>query len=71
MSDIKNILVLGAGELGTQVLLSLAKHPNLKNIIITALLRPSSISSKDQDKARHISMLYDQNILNVPWRSHE
>ncbi|CAI7632055.1 unnamed protein product [Penicillium discolor] len=66
MSDIKNILVLGAGELGTQVLLSLAKYPNLNNITITALLRPSSISSKDQDKARHISMLYDQNILAVP-----
>ncbi|KAJ5533786.1 hypothetical protein N7527_000040 [Penicillium freii] len=66
MSDIRNILVLGAGELGTQVLLSLAKHPHLNNITITVLLRPSSISSKDQDKARHISMLYDQNILAVP-----
>ncbi|KOS45691.1 hypothetical protein ACN38_g3395 [Penicillium nordicum] len=66
MSDIKNILVLGAGELGTQVLLSLAKHPHLKNITITVLLRPSSISSEDQDKARHISMLYDHSILAVP-----
>ena len=66
MADIKNILVLGAGELGTQVLSSLAKHPQSSNITITVLLRPSSISSKLQDWAQPTSLLHDQKISTVP-----
>ncbi|KAJ5319295.1 uncharacterized protein N7506_011999 [Penicillium brevicompactum] len=66
MAGISNILVLGAGELGTQVLSSLAKHPQSDNITITVLLRPSSISSKVQDWAQPTSLLHDQNISTVP-----
>ncbi|KAJ5322874.1 hypothetical protein N7452_011163 [Penicillium brevicompactum] len=66
MAGIKNILVLGAGELGTQVLSSLAKHPQSSNITITVLLRPSSISSKLQDWAQPTSLLHDQKVSTVP-----
>lgn len=66
MSDVKNILILGAGELGTQVLYSLAKHPQLKDITITVLLRPSSISLKVQDWALPASPLHSHSVSTVP-----
>ncbi|OGM44207.1 NmrA-like family protein [Aspergillus bombycis] len=62
MSSIKNILVLGAGELGMQVLLSLAQHPRLNDIVVSVLLRPSSISSTRPQKVRELSLLREHNI---------
>ncbi|KAL2855390.1 hypothetical protein BJY01DRAFT_204551 [Aspergillus pseudoustus] len=52
MSSITSILVLGAGELGTYVLHSLAQHPlRAPTTTISVLLRESSINSND-DKAK-------------------
>ncbi|KAL4963455.1 aromatic alcohol reductase [Aspergillus stella-maris] len=67
MAPIKNILVIGAGELGTQVLLSLATHANLTNEIkITALLRPSTINSTDPARTAELDVLKEHNILLLP-----
>lgn len=66
MSSIKKILVLGAGELGTQVLLSLAQHSRLNNIVVSVLLRPSSIASTQPQKVRELSLLREHNIQLVP-----
>ncbi|RAH76575.1 isoflavone reductase family protein [Aspergillus japonicus CBS 114.51] len=41
----KSILVIGAGELGTQVLRSFATHSNRRATQLTVLLRPSRIAS--------------------------
>ncbi|RDW58936.1 aromatic alcohol reductase [Aspergillus mulundensis] len=63
----KNILVIGAGELGTQVLLALAKHPNLPlETHISVLLRPSSISTPSPQKASELEILRQNNITLVP-----
>ncbi|KAI8960173.1 isoflavone reductase family protein [Daldinia sp. FL1419] len=45
-----SILLIGAGELGTAVLESLATHPKRNGGSITILLRQSSISSQDPGK---------------------
>ncbi|KAE8395519.1 hypothetical protein BDV23DRAFT_95965 [Aspergillus alliaceus] len=66
MSAIKRILVLGAGELGTQVLLSLAQHTHLGDIALAVLLRPSTISSTLPEKLRELSLLRDHGIQTVP-----
>lgn len=51
-----NILVLGAGELGTAVLTSLS-HLSPPNTKISVLLRPSSISHPSPSKARELNAL--------------
>ncbi|KAE8380341.1 hypothetical protein BDV26DRAFT_302999 [Aspergillus bertholletiae] len=66
MPSAKEILVLGAGELGTQVLLALAQHPRRQDIDVSVLLRPSSISSTRPEKARELSLLREHNIHIVP-----
>ncbi|KAE8415189.1 hypothetical protein BDV36DRAFT_226771 [Aspergillus pseudocaelatus] len=66
MSAIKNILVLGAGELGAQVLLSLAQHPHLNDIVVSVLLRPSTISTTRPEKVRELSLFRQHNIQLVP-----
>jgi hypothetical protein len=67
MSSIKNILVLGAGELGTEILLSLAQHPALSSKTnISVLLRPSSITSPSPSKAAELERLKANNITLVP-----
>ncbi|KAL5046688.1 hypothetical protein BDW71DRAFT_181652 [Aspergillus fruticulosus] len=67
MWPIKNILVLGAGELGTQILLSLAQHPALSSkTSISVLLRPSSIASPSPSKAAELEKLKANNITFVP-----
>ncbi|KAB8071388.1 hypothetical protein BDV29DRAFT_18625 [Aspergillus leporis] len=63
--SIERILVLGAGELGTEVLLSLAQHPHVNGITIAVLLRASRISSTQPEKVRAISLLRDRNIQLV------
>lgn len=50
MTSPKSILVLGAGELGSQVLKSLATHPKRGNTQVALLLRPSTIASSDPIK---------------------
>ncbi|KAL4908643.1 hypothetical protein BDW74DRAFT_188546 [Aspergillus multicolor] len=67
MPPIKNILVIGAGELGTAVLLALSRHPNLsQDTDISVLLRPASISSPSPTKAHKLSVLRKNNITLVP-----
>ncbi|KAL4758090.1 aromatic alcohol reductase [Aspergillus foveolatus] len=67
MSSIENILVLGAGELGTEILLSLAQHPALSSKTnISVLLRPSSIASPGPSKAAELERLKAYNITLVP-----
>lgn len=63
-----NILVLGAGELGTQVLTSLAQHPARKtsSLSISALIRPTSLTPTDPAKARHLQTLKSLNITPIP-----
>lgn len=48
-----SILVLGAGELGTQVSHSLTTHPSLGTTKITLLLRPSTLTSKKAELASY------------------
>ncbi|KAK2883387.1 hypothetical protein FQN49_000027 [Arthroderma sp. PD_2] len=68
MITVKNILVLGAGELGTQVLHALANHPNRhrNNISIALLLRPSTISTTEPAKVQQLNALRSLNITFVP-----
>lgn len=61
--DNTSILVLGAGELGMPVLRNLAKQAaRFSNTTVTALLRPSTIESKDANKQRDIAELYHLGI---------
>jgi hypothetical protein len=60
------ILVIGAGELGTQVLHFLASHPNRKDTEISVLLRPSSITSTDPTKLSELATLRNNSISLVP-----
>lgn len=55
-----SILVLGAGELGTPVLYSLAQHKYHPQL--TVLLRPSSISTTNGEKKDAITHLQSLNI---------
>ncbi|KAL5344014.1 hypothetical protein BJX70DRAFT_352400 [Aspergillus crustosus] len=61
----QKILVIGAGELGTEVLLSLAQHPNSTDASISALLRPSTISSTPPSKAKEIQALKSNKVTLV------
>ncbi|KAL4780105.1 hypothetical protein BJX76DRAFT_339151 [Aspergillus varians] len=66
MAPIQKILVIGAGELGTQVLLSLAQHPQLpKDTTISVLLRPSAISSPSPQKVEELQILRAHNVTLV------
>ncbi|KAL3459033.1 hypothetical protein BJX64DRAFT_301573 [Aspergillus heterothallicus] len=61
------ILVIGAGELGTQVLHSLASHPNRKeDTSISVLLRPSTIASTDPTKHAELTTLRHLSITLIP-----
>jgi hypothetical protein len=67
MADPSNsVLVLGAGELGTFVLHSLAKHPARGNTIVTVLLRQSTIDTQDPKKRRQIDELRVLGIRCLP-----
>ena len=54
MSAPDSILVLGAGELGSKVLRSLANHPDRMNTRLALLLRPSAIATQDVKKRSEI-----------------
>lgn len=60
------ILVLGAGELGTEVLKSLAAHESSKDTQISVLLRPSAINSTDPSKAADIAAIQALGTTLVP-----
>ncbi|KAL2802446.1 hypothetical protein BJX63DRAFT_114259 [Aspergillus granulosus] len=60
------ILVIGAGELGTQVLHYLASHPNRGNTDISVLLRPSTIASTNPTKTAELTTLCNLSINIVP-----
>ncbi len=60
-----NILVLGAGELGTSVLTGLSKLTP-KDTSISVLLRPSTISSSSLSKVKELSYLKSLNISFLP-----
>jgi hypothetical protein len=62
MSSQKSILVLGAGELGSQVLKSLIRHPERNNTQIALLLRPSTIASDDRNKQAELQSYGKTNI---------
>jgi hypothetical protein len=66
MSSTSNILVIGAGELGTYVLQALARHPlRSKNTTISVLLRESSITT-DKSKAERNEALRRLGITFTP-----
>ncbi|KAK0386880.1 hypothetical protein NLU13_5193 [Sarocladium strictum] len=62
----ENILVLGAGELGSAVLDALAKHPMKGNAKISVLLRPSSINSTVPEKKKQMEELQALGISLQP-----
>ncbi|KAL8922007.1 MAG: hypothetical protein Q9208_005461 [Pyrenodesmia sp. 3 TL-2023] len=66
----KNILVLGAGELGLPVLQSLSNHIPLPSHTLTALLRPSTISSPSPTKASLLRTLRTLSIHLLPFDLH-
>jgi hypothetical protein len=66
MSSPQSILVLGAGELGSQVLKSLTQHPERGNVQIAILLRPSTIASSDPTKQAEIQSYKRVNISLIP-----
>lgn len=61
-----NILVLGAGELGTSILEALAKHPQRANARISVLLRPTSINSPSPEKRKQIEQLQALGVTTQP-----
>lgn len=67
MSHANSILVLGAGELGMAMLRSLARRADpASGISVAALLRPSSIDSKDAAKQKDIAELRSLGIELLP-----
>lgn len=67
MASSQNILVIGAGELGYQVLRFLAQHPKRQDITVSALLRPASPSlSPDDPKQKKLVSLQQLGIRIVP-----
>jgi hypothetical protein len=60
------ILVLGAGELGFEVLKSLAAHPSSKDTHISVLLRPSTIASTNAKKATEVTAIQALGVKLLP-----
>lgn len=61
-----SILVLGAGELGSQILHSLVTHPSLGTTRITLLLRPSTLTSTNPSKQAELASYRASNIALLP-----
>lgn len=67
MTSPQNILVIGAGELGYQVLRFLVQYPKQQDITVSMLLRPASPSlSPDSHKQKQIDRLQKLGIRIVP-----
>lgn len=60
--DISSILVLGAGELGTFVLESLAQHAARGEIKISVMLRSTTITTQDETKRKQLDHFKDLGI---------
>ncbi|KAJ5895541.1 hypothetical protein N7495_007232 [Penicillium taxi] len=65
MGKLQKILVIGAGELGYQVLRSLFHHPSQEKSV-AVLLRPTSISSTNPSKQKEIEGLRNLGIHLIP-----
>lgn len=65
MSPPSQILVIGAGELGLQVLRSLVAHPRQTGSV-AVLLRPASINSSSSAKQKEIESLRGLGLKLVP-----
>lgn len=65
MAAVNNTLVIGAGELGLQVLKALVQHPG-RDGPIAVLLRPGTISSSDPAKRKELDLLRDLKIELIP-----
>lgn len=61
-----SILVLGAGELGTPILESLASHPRRNDTLITAAMRQLKPSSSDPQRATLLARLESLRISTIP-----
>jgi hypothetical protein len=61
----QNILVIGAGELGFQVLRALVAHPR-KPATVAVLLRPSSINSTSKQKQEQNDTLRNLGVQLIP-----
>jgi saccharopine dehydrogenase-like NADP-dependent oxidoreductase len=57
MAPSKNILVIGAGELGNQVLRFVANHPQRQGAVVSVLLRPATIASTNPEKKNDVDGL--------------
>ncbi|KAJ5757268.1 isoflavone reductase family protein [Penicillium nucicola] len=60
------ILIIGAGELGSQVLQSLIQHPFSHNATVSVLLRSQTIESTDPVKQRDVHSLQEIGVKVVP-----
>jgi len=58
-----NILVLGAGELGLEVLEALARHHS--NVLLTVLLRAATVTSTDAGKSSQIARIKELGIAII------
>ena len=66
MSQPKNILILGAGELGDQIISNLATHPARGTTELTLLLRPSAIETQDEVKAARNARYRELGVAIIP-----
>lgn len=66
MSRPKSILILGAGELGDQIVLNLANHQARADTEIVLLLRPSTIKTQDEAKKARIAKYRQSKVSIIP-----
>ena len=64
MAAPRSIVVLGAGELGSEVLKSLASHPSRSDSRLALLLRPTAIETEHVKKRSHIRS-YEQLGIDI------
>lgn len=62
----QSILLLGAGELGIQILLNLANHPSRGFTRLSLLLRPSAIATQDESKKAQFERYKRVGVSFVP-----
>jgi hypothetical protein len=66
MSQPRSILILGAGELGEQIVLNLATHPARSTTELTLLLRPSAVATEDDTKKARIAKFRQLYVSIIP-----
>ncbi|KAM0716684.1 hypothetical protein Q7P37_008129 [Cladosporium fusiforme] len=65
MAQPKSILILGAGELGDQIISNLANHPARCDTELSVLLRPATISAQDETKKARIAKIAKYRRLGI------